>query len=115
VFKAKKHFIREAIPNLFGRPTDFQNEIAALIEEANHLQAEAIAYAALAMRERQDFTAEVVSNPTKYTFIHGDLDSLVATDVLKSRVPGVPIYVIEHAGHMSHIEAPGEVVEKMLL
>jgi pimeloyl-ACP methyl ester carboxylesterase len=114
VFKAKNHFIREAIPNLFGRPADFQNEIASLVEEANHMQPEAIAYAALAMRERKDFTAEVLANPTKYTFIHGDLDSLVATEVLKSRVPGVPIHVIEHAGHMVHIEATEELVKKII-
>jgi pimeloyl-ACP methyl ester carboxylesterase len=114
VFKAKNHFIREAIPNLFGRPADFQNEIASLMEEANHMQPEAIAYAALAMRERKDFTAEVLANPTKYTFIHGDLDSLVATEVLKSRVPGVPIHVIEHAGHMVHIEATQELVKKII-
>ena len=114
VFKAKNHFIREAIPNLFGRPADFQNEIASLVEEANHMQPEAIAYAALAMRERKDFTAEVLANPTKYTFIHGDLDSLVETEVLKSRVPGVPIHVIEHAGHMVHIEATQELVKKII-
>jgi pimeloyl-ACP methyl ester carboxylesterase len=114
VFKAKNHFIREAIPNLFGRPADFQNEISALVEEANHMLPESIAYAALAMRERKDFTAEVIANPTKYTFIHGDLDSLVATDVLKSRVPAVPIHVIEHAGHMSHIESSRDVFDLLM-
>jgi pimeloyl-ACP methyl ester carboxylesterase len=114
VFKAKNHFIREAIPNLFGRPADFQNEIASLIEEANLMQPESIAYAALAMRERKDFTADVIANPTKYIFIHGDLDSLVATEVLKSRVPAVPIHVIEHAGHMVHIEATEELVKKII-
>jgi pimeloyl-ACP methyl ester carboxylesterase len=114
VFKAKNHFIREAIPNLFGRPTDFQNEIASLIEEANHMLPESIAYAALAMRERKDFTADVIANPTKYTFIHGDLDSLVATDVLKSSVPGVPIHVIEQAGHMLHIESSNRVMDILM-
>ena len=114
VFKAKNHFIREAIPNLFGRPADFQNEISALVEEANHMLPESIAYAALAMRERKDFTAEVIANPTKYTFIHGDLDSLVATDVLKSRVPSVPIHVIEHAGHMLHIESSNPVMDILM-
>lgn len=114
VFKAKNHFIREAIPNLFGRPADFQNEISALVEESKNMLPESIAYAALAMRERKDFTAEVIANPTKYSFIHGDLDSLVATDVLKSRVPAVPIHVIEHAGHMVHIEATEELVKKII-
>lgn len=114
VFKVKNHFIREAIPNLFGRPTDFQNEISALVEEANHMLPESIAYAALAMRERKDFTAEVIANPTKFTFIHGDLDSLVATDVLKSRVPAVPIHVIEHAGHMVHIESSNRVMDILM-
>ena len=71
VYSAKKHFVREAIPGLFGRPNDFQAEIKQLIDEANHMSADAIAYAALAMRERVDYTEEVLANPSKYVFIDG--------------------------------------------
>jgi len=111
VFKAKKHFIREAIPNLFGRPTDFQNEIAALVEEANHMSADAIAYAALAMRERTDYTEEVVANPSKYVFIHGELDTLVSSEHMRSRLPGIRVHFLPNAGHMSHMESSEDVFE----
>jgi pimeloyl-ACP methyl ester carboxylesterase len=110
VFKAKKHFIREAIPRLFARPNDFQKEIKQLIEEANHMSADAIAYAALAMRERLDYTEEVLANPSKYVFIHGELDTLVSSEQLKLRLPGMRVHFLPNAGHMSHIESRDEVI-----
>ena len=111
VYSAKKHFIREAIPGLFGRPTDFQNEINELIKEANHMSPDAIAYAALAMRERTDYTLEVVANPSRYVFIHGEMDTLVSTETLQKRLPGITIHLLTNAGHMSHIESSGRVLE----
>lgn len=113
-YSAKKHFIREAIPALFGRPNDFQTEIKELVSEANHMTADAIAYAALAMRERKDFTEEVVAYSSKYMFIHGILDPLVSREQLMSRIPGVCIHVLPNAGHMSHMESPGKVFELLL-
>lgn len=110
VYSAKKHFIREAIPGLFGRPNDFQAEIKQLIEESNHMSADAIAYAALAMREREDYTEEVLANPSKYVFIHGELDTLVSSEQLLLRVPGMHVHFLPNAGHMSHIESSNEVI-----
>ena len=110
VFKAKKHFIREAIPGLFGRPNDFQAEIKHLIAEANLMSADAIAYAALAMRERLDYTEEVLANPRKYVFIHGELDTLVSSEQLLLRLPGMHVHYLPNAGHMSHIESRDEVI-----
>lgn len=110
VFKAKKHFIREAIPGLFGRPNDFQAEIKHLIAEANLMSADAIAYAALAMRERLDYTEEVLANPSKYVFIHGELDTLVSSEQLLLRLPGMHVHYLPNAGHMSHIESRDEVI-----
>ncbi len=110
VFKAKKHFIREAIPGLFGRPNDFQAEIKQLIAEANLMSADAIAYAALAMRERLDYTEEVLANPSKYVFIHGELDTLVSSEQLLLRLPGMRVHYLPNAGHMSHIESSDEVI-----
>lgn len=114
VYIAKKHFIREAIPGLFGRPADFQKEIKGLIEEANHMSSDAIAYAALAMRERIDYTEEVLTNPLKYVFIHGELDTLISSEQLKSRLPGIHIHFLTNAGHMSHIESSEEVFELLM-
>ena len=109
VYSAKKHFIREAIPGLFGRPNDFQAEIKQLIAEANHMNADAIAYAALAMRERVDYTEEVLANPSKYVFIHGELDTLVLSEQLFLRLPGMRVHFLPNAGHMSHIESTDEI------
>lgn len=109
VFKAKKHFIREAIPGLFGRPNDFQAEIKQLIAEANHTSADAIAYAALAMRERTDYTEEVLAKPMKYVFIHGELDTLVSSEQMRSRLSSIRVHFLPNAGHMSHIESSDEL------
>lgn len=109
VYSAKKHFIREAIPGLFGRPNDFRKEIKLLIEEANHMSTDAIAYAALAMRERSDYTEEVLANPSKYVFIHGELDTLVSSKQMKLRLPGMRVHFLLNAGHMSHIESSDEL------
>ena len=111
VYTAKKHFIREAIPGLFGRPADFQAEIKYLIKEANHMSPDAIAYAALAMRERVDYTEEVLAHPMKYVFIHGELDTLISSEQLTLRLPGIRIHFLPNAGHMSHLESSEEVFE----
>jgi pimeloyl-ACP methyl ester carboxylesterase len=109
-FKAKKLFIQEAIPNLFGKPENHAEEIDVLIEEALKMAPESIAYSALAMRERKDYTREVSENQTEYFIIHGKLDKLVDTDFLKSQLKSVEnLFVIENAGHMAHIEQSEEV------
>ena len=114
VYSAKKHFIREAIPSLFGRPADFQAEIKHLIKEANQMSPDSIAYAALAMRERRDYTLEVVANPSRYVFIHGEMDTLVSTETLQKRLPGITIYLLSNAGHMSHIESSNRVLDILM-
>ena len=111
VYKAKQHFIREAIPGLFGRPADFQEEINELVKEANHMSSDAIAYAALAMRERVDYTEEVLANPSKYVFIHGELDTLVSSEQMRSRLSSIRVHFLPNAGHMSHMESSEEVFE----
>ena len=117
-FKAKKVFINEAIPNLFGKVEMFQNEIEALKEEAMRIEPESIAYAALAMRERKDFSELVSNKSSDFFLIHGDLDRLVATDFLREQVVHLlqektnsQLFIIENAGHMAHIEASKKVLE----
>ncbi|MFM7668300.1 MAG: alpha/beta fold hydrolase [Bacteroidota bacterium] len=110
-FKAKKLFIQEAIPNLFGKPENHQAEIDALVDEALKMPPESIAYSALAMRERTDFTSEVHKNPTEYFIIHGKLDKLVDTDFIKSQLKSSKnLFVLEKAGHMAHVEQSEEVM-----
>jgi pimeloyl-ACP methyl ester carboxylesterase len=110
VYKAKDIFIREAIPNLFQSPASSKKESAALIEEAKLMSPEAIAFSALAMRERQDFTSHVNTFPEKFMFIHGIHDRLVSADELDTKVPLSEKHYL-NCGHMAHIEAKEEVMK----
>ena len=112
VTKAKSHFIREAIPNLFSNPEHHPLFIEALMEEANLMSPEAIAFAALAMRERTDFTEFVNAHPEQFIFIHGKLDRLVSVEELEAKIIGPSIHLLD-CGHMAHVEA-GEEVMKVL-
>ncbi|MEY5002075.1 MAG: hypothetical protein RLZZ211_2111 [Bacteroidota bacterium] len=109
VHQAKSHFIREAIPNLFSNPQEQDQIIEALIKDANCMTPEAIAFAALAMRERTDFTEFVNTHPENFTFIHGKLDRLVSVEELQQKVPNGNIHFL-NCGHMAHIEAGEEVL-----
>lgn len=109
VHQAKSHFIREAIPNLFSNPQEQGQVIEALIKEANCMTPEAIAFAALAMRERTDFTEFVNAQPEKFTFIHGELDRLVSVEELQAKITGPSIHLLD-CGHMAHVEASEEVL-----
>lgn len=109
-FNAKKLFIQEAIPNLFGKPEKHSKEVEELKNEALKILPESIAYSALAMRERKDFSNEVSTNPDNYFVIHGKLDKLVEVGLLKNQLKSHKnLFVIENAGHMAHIEQPEEV------
>ena len=116
-YTGKELFISEAIPNLFARPEEFQKEIVALKQEAKAMTSDAIAYAALAMRIRADYTELVVKNPTRVKIIHGALDRLVGVDELIARLTPLAkhitpeLIVIPNAGHMAHWEATEEVVK----
>lgn len=115
-YTGKELFINEAIPNLFARPEEFQKEIAALKQEAKAMTSEAIAYAALAMRTRTDYTSWVMENPITVRFIHGALDRLVSVEELHQRLmpeadqAAPEIIILSNAGHMAHWEAKEEVV-----
>jgi pimeloyl-ACP methyl ester carboxylesterase len=103
VQKAKLHFVREAIP---GRHTAF---VSSLISEANLMSPEAIAFVALAMRERTDFTSFVNAHPEQFIFIHGKLDRLVSVDELAAKIKGPRIFLLD-CGHMAHVEAGEELM-----
>jgi pimeloyl-ACP methyl ester carboxylesterase len=107
---AKDIFIREAIPNLFQNPEKSKHEISALIEEAKRMTPDAVAFSALAMRERKDFTSLVNEFPEQFTFIHGIHDRLVSVEELNTKVPHSEKHYL-NCGHMAHIEAKEEVME----
>lgn len=116
-YTGKELFINEAIPNLFAQPEAYQKEIAALKQEAKAMSSEAIAYAALAMRTRRDYTSWVMENPSKVRFIHGALDRLVSVEELHQRLrpaagqAAPEIIILPNAGHMAHWEATDEVLK----
>ena len=85
-YTGKELFINEAIPNLFARPEAFQKEIVALKQKAKAMTSDAIAYAALAMRIRNDYTELILKNPTRFKIIHGALDRRVMVDELIARL-----------------------------
>jgi pimeloyl-ACP methyl ester carboxylesterase len=109
VHKAKYHFVREAIPNLFSHPESHPHFIDSLVKEANEMTPESIAFAALAMRERTDFTAYLNDHPEQFIFIHGKLDRLVSVDELDAKIKGPRIYLLD-SGHMAHVETREELM-----
>ena len=76
------------------------------------MTSEAISFAALAMRERTDFTEFVNAHPEQFIFIHGKLDRLVSVEELDAKIKGPRIYLLD-CGHMAHVEA-GEELMKVL-
>lgn len=114
VWKAKSLFIQTAIPNLFWDKELHQKEIDALIREATTISPLAIAYSALAMRTRSDFTKFVRQNSEKVTIIQGANDETVPlNDMLKLVNGDVPLEIIKECGHMSHVEQTEKVLRLM--
>jgi hypothetical protein len=70
---------------------------------------EAIAFAALAMRERTDFTSFVNAHQEQFIFIHGKLDRLVSVEELAAKINGPRIFMLD-CGHMAHVEAREELM-----
>lgn len=115
-FSAKEHLIRNAIPGLFVRPNDFKIEIFSLIEEALRLESEAIAFAALAMRNRENMRRLIKKYLEDFLIVHGAKDPLVSCELLEEKLFGLNIHtiILEHAGHMAHLEEPDLVVESLV-
>jgi pimeloyl-ACP methyl ester carboxylesterase len=113
VFKAKNLFVSEAIPGLFFSKKGKEVEIQGLIDEAKNMSADAIAYAALAMRERNDLSSILKQYPSDFLLISGQHDPLISPEEMRSRLPSEQLQVkfIENAGHMAHIEASEETKE----
>lgn len=113
VLKAKNLFIREAIPHLFHDLIKHEEVILSLASEAKKMEASAIAFSSLAMRNRTDFSAHIQENPLDYLFIHGVLDRLIEVEEYRRKTASFPeqLYLIDRAGHMSPWENPTEVMK----
>lgn len=106
-------FIREAIPNLFYNPSNMQNAISHYIQLAEQMEPKAIAWAALAMKNRFDLAYLMEKNPEKYTVISGQNDKLVNVGLLDSfcKQHKISSIVFPGVAHMSHEENREEVIQ----
>lgn len=113
-FKAKDYFLQEAIPNLFSDRKKFVKEINHLLIEAKQMTPEAVSYASLAMKNRRDMSALLNSND--FVLIHGELDGLVDKSSYNiDLINPIHFHNVRAAGHMSHIENHGGVIDVLKL
>ena len=109
-FASKGYFLKEAIPNLFSDPKKHQKEIGLLISEAKLMSSEAISYASLAMKNRRNMSG--ILNKRDYLVIHGALDNHIQKKQFDIEAVGkYNFHEIAGAGHMCHIEKPGQVID----
>lgn len=116
VRKNKNIFINEAIPRLFHSHHNFHSEIASLIHDAKTMTSEAIAFASIAMRDREDNTDLVNKhNQVEIYIIQGDEDKTIPVDVMnKNLLLKDRLTIIPNSGHMSHIEQSNRVSQLLI-
>lgn len=105
-------FIREAIPNLFSNPAMMKDTIAHYVRIAEKMDPKAIAWAALAMKNRFDLAYLMEKTPEKFTAISGHNDKLINVGLLDSfcKQHKISSIVFPNAAHMSHEENREEVI-----
>ena len=109
-YASKNYFLNEAIPNLFSNPEKYKGEIRQLISEAKNMCSEAISYASIAMKNRRNMN-EII-NDKDYLIIHGGLDKHIQQNNFDLEIIGKSNFQeIKGAGHMCHIEKPGQVID----
>ncbi len=108
----KKHFISEAIPNLFQSPENHPSEVKALIAEAVLMESEAIARASIAMSQRRDFSEAVSSGEKQITVIQGENDPIAPKDRMEPIMANqIENFHVVPSGHMAHLEARDAVID----
>jgi 2-succinyl-6-hydroxy-2,4-cyclohexadiene-1-carboxylate synthase len=109
--KNSKVFIREAIPNLFTHKIKHKEMISELITDAQKMEAHAIAYASLAMRERKNKKILLESYPNDFLIIQGEEDTLIPVNSMRMQLAGLnmQLHVIPNSGHMTHVESTDQV------
>ncbi len=108
VFKNKELFLQTAIPNLFSDSSKYLNQILLLLNEALLINEHAIAYASLAMRNRENFTDLVKAKAFDFFVIQGEKDAIVTFDRMESEIGDIELsYLkVKNVGHMAHIQSP---------
>lgn len=111
--QAKNLFIQEAIPRLFYRFDKEEIVVKNLIKEAKQMDGQAIAYAALAMRERRDTFHLFTDFSADIFIVQGKSDPLISCESMKEDMVNHSnqLFVIEEVGHMSHVENPKSTLQ----
>jgi pimeloyl-ACP methyl ester carboxylesterase len=106
-------FIREAIPNLFFQKEIHPDAIEKYITIADKMNPKAIAWASLAMKNRLDFSSNLIQHPEKYSLISGEKDKLINVELLASfcKENNISNVTIPAIGHMGHEENSEEVLK----
>ena len=112
-------FLYEAIPNLFIDPEKNDQDVQALIKEAESIHAESIADVSIAMSKRNDLSNLAVELGDRILVIQGADDTIVPVERMREmNSSGAFSYTeLEDCGHMAHIEHPVVVrgaIEKFL-
>ena len=101
-------FLAESPPPLLS--AEAPGELLTLVKAMIAAQpAEAIAAASLGMAERPDSTADLPSIDVPTLVITADKDTLIPPEATKPLADGIPnarFETIEHAGHLSNLQAP---------
>lgn len=110
VFQAKDLFLNVAIPGLFYRHKHDDQAVTELLEIARKCQPEAIAYAALAMRNRKHHFQTLSLFPTDFLLLQGEFDPLITKTKMEEELKGLAIKMIEikNTGHMALTENPSD-------
>jgi 3-oxoadipate enol-lactonase len=102
-------FLVENPPPLLS--TEASSELWDLVKENIRAQpAEAIAAASLGMAERPDSTPDLAGIDVPTLVITSSADTLIPPEVttpMAGQIPGARLEVIDGAGHLSNLEAPG--------
>lgn len=115
ILKARDLFLAESIPNLFFKPEKFRSETSSLINRAKRVEAEGLAYASLAMRNRLDYTELVKLKAEMFTIIQGELDTIIPLDVMRNRTFGwIEPFIVKDSAHMTHLESPVELMKLLM-
>lgn len=99
-------FIHEAIPNLFFHPESNQKAIEKYIQMAERMLPKSIAWAARAMKNRNNNEQLLIENPNRFCFVVGENDKLISSEEVKAFCMRneVPFVIIPEVGHMAHEE-----------
>lgn len=113
--KSPYHFIIEAIPNLFPHSERLKHKktIEVLIKNALKMPQEGIINTVKMMRDRPSYEAVMVEHQDKVSIVQGEKDNIVPKEQILYYTKTLDLtekcIVFLKTGHMSSLEAPGEV------